>query len=319
MSIYRKSMMLLALGLLVFISTVSAQDETYTVLPGDSLQSIAAQFDVTVDMLAQVNGIIDPNHVRVGQTLTIPSGDSVALPTSHTVGPGENLRWIAERYNVTEESLIDLNDIIYPNSLFAGQVLTLFPAVGGPAVTVATGSTHVVQQGETLRSIAEAYGTTWQALAAANNLANPNYIFVTQVLTTIPATGGPVVQPTPVTPPTPVQPQPPQPRTHTVQQGEVLEQIAVRYGVTVESIDALNGITNHHAVFPGDVLQIPATGGPMVTQPQTATIPGAHIVQAGDTMFSIAARYGVNIYTLAQANGILNLNNIFVGQSLVIP
>ena len=44
-----------------------------------------------------------------------------------------------------------------------------------------------------------------------------------------------------------------------------------------------------------------------------------HVVRWGETLGSIARRYGVTITALAQANGIVNINLIYVGQSLVIP
>ncbi len=44
-----------------------------------------------------------------------------------------------------------------------------------------------------------------------------------------------------------------------------------------------------------------------------------YIVQPGDNLFGIAARTGRNAYTIAQANGILNLNAIYVGEPLVLP
>jgi hypothetical protein len=44
-----------------------------------------------------------------------------------------------------------------------------------------------------------------------------------------------------------------------------------------------------------------------------------HVVQRGETLFRIALRYGVDMYTLARVNGIVNLNLIFAGQVLVIP
>ena len=44
-----------------------------------------------------------------------------------------------------------------------------------------------------------------------------------------------------------------------------------------------------------------------------------YVVQRGDTLYSIAARFGTNVWTIAQANGILNPSLIFVGQALAIP
>lgn len=57
--------------------------------------------------------------------------------------------------------------------------------------------THIVQPGDTLWSIAARYGVTVEALMRANNLTNPNYIFLGQTLV-IPSTGGfPLPFPTP--------------------------------------------------------------------------------------------------------------------------
>ena len=46
---------------------------------------------------------------------------------------------------------------------------------------------------------------------------------------------------------------------------------------------------------------------------------GTHVVQRGETLFRIALRYGVNMYALAGANGIPNINRIYAGQVLRIP
>jgi lysozyme len=53
--------------------------------------------------------------------------------------------------------------------------------------------------------------------------------------------------------------------------------------------------------------------------PASAASPSYYIVRPGDTLFSIATRYGLSSWTLAQANGIWNPNYIYVGQTLVIP
>ena len=47
-------------------------------------------------------------------------------------------------------------------------------------------------------------------------------------------------------------------QTHTVQAGENLYRIALRYGYTVEYLAAINGITNPAAIYVGQVLQIPS-------------------------------------------------------------
>ena len=53
----------------------------------------------------------------------------------------------------------------------------------------------------------------------------------------------------------------PQERFYTVQQGDILTIIAAQRGVTVQSIVELNGLESEDAIFAGQVLEIPASGG----------------------------------------------------------
>jgi len=320
----RKLALILVLLSLLFATAAQAQEETtYTVQSGDTIIGIANAFDVTVDAILIRNGLISPNDIRVGQTLIIPLG-AVALPSTHVVQPGENLTDIAIRYNTTVEALTTTNIITTPNNLVPGQVLTL-PATGGAQVFP---TTYIVDTGDTLRNIAARYGTTWEILAQYNGIATPNYIQAGTVINippagyvppTTPATGGPVTTQAPATNTITTQVNY---ITYVVQAGDTLSEIAAYFGVTVEGIRAYNNITNNRLIYAGDVLLIPPTGGPVVqpqpTYPRT-TYNGYYTVRAGDTMFAIAASFRVNVYDLAEANGILNLNAIYVGQALYVP
>lgn len=98
---------------------------------------------------------------------------------------------------------------------------------------------------------------------------------------------------------------------HVVKPGETLYSIARLYGVAPAAIARANGITNPNLIYVGQRLVIPVsqpTGGGRV-----------HIVRAGETLFRIAARYGVDVWAIARLNGITNLNRIYVGQRLIIP
>jgi len=179
---------------------------------------------------------------------------------------------------------------------------------------------HVVRAGETLASIAAAYGTNTASIAAANNIVNPNLIYAGQALI-IPA-GITVPDPgTGSTGTTTVR--------YTVQAGDTLSVIAKRYGVTVNTIVAINAITVSSVLTPGQVLLIPstlpATGSqqpPVVVQPPVVTPPtyrGWHYVLQGQTMLQIARLYGRDVWNIARANGIYNLNRIYAGTWLRIP
>lgn len=99
---------------------------------------------------------------------------------------------------------------------------------------------------------------------------------------------------------------------HVVQRGETLSAIAVRYGVNMWTIASVNGITNPNRIYIGQRLIIP-------TGTTTSTAGKVHVVQPGETLTTISVRYGVSAWNIAGANGITNLNHIYVGQRLVIP
>ncbi len=158
--------------------------------------------------------------------------------------------------------------------------------------------TYVVRRGDTLWSIARRYGTTVEAIAQANGIINPNYIWVGQVLC-IPG-GAP--------PPTPYPP-----AVYIVQPGDTLWSIARRYGTTVEAIAWANGIINPNYIYVGQRLVIP---GGVVPPPSGPII---YTVRWGDTLWSIARRFGTTAWAIALANNLWNPNFIYVGQQLLIP
>ena len=96
---------------------------------------------------------------------------------------------------------------------------------------------------------------------------------------------------------------------HVVRRGENLTLLARRYGVSAWAIVRANGITNPDRIYVGQRLVIPlATPSGWIT----------HIVQRGETLTAIGWRYGIDPWTIARANGIANLNLIFVGQAVVL-
>lgn len=122
---------------------------------------------------------------------------------------------------------------------------------------------------------------------------------------------------------------------HTVRRGDTVSRLAVLYGSTVEAIIQANGLNSDGLIFVGQGLLIPvpisavATNTPLPTPVViivTAT-PGfgtgggqvVYIVQPGDTLTQIARRFNMTVTAIAQANGIVNVNQIQAGQQLIIP
>ncbi|XWX02724.1 LysM peptidoglycan-binding domain-containing protein [Aggregatilineales bacterium SYSU G02658] len=272
--------------------------------------------------------------------LLIGAASAAAQERSHTVQRGENLTRIARLYGVSVQSIITRNNLANPNRILPGQVL-IIPSTTPPLVTTpvppTSVTTYTVQRGDTLNTIAARFGlSSWRQIGAFNNLQTPNVIFAGQVLQIPPAS---------YVPPASYQPNlsagqgggalpPQQTITYIVRQGDTLDSIARVYNTTQAAILQANNLVTT-VVIPGQVLLVPLntvvvqpTPLPIV-QPPAVVLPTPvnntpirgprYVVQPGDTMIQIGRRANRSPWAIAAANGIYNLNRIFVGQVLIIP
>ena len=99
--------------------------------------------------------------------------------------------------------------------------------------------------------------------------------------------------------------------TYTVQPGDTLSEIALEHGTTVGSLVNENNLSNSNRIYVGQRLEIP--GSP---SPGTSSV--VHIVKTGESLSTIAAKYGLTLSELAAANGITNTNVIYIGTRLSI-
>ena len=128
-----------------------------------------------------LNGLPNANAIKVGQVLKIagtPLPTSVA-PLEYTVQPGDTLYSIARKYNTTVEAICRANGIVNPWYIRVGQKLAIPP---GGSSSSPGGNTYVVQPGDTLYSIAARFGKNVWDIVVANNLSDPYWIWVGQVL-----------------------------------------------------------------------------------------------------------------------------------------
>ncbi len=117
----------------------------------------------------------------------------------------------------------------------------------------------------------------------------------------------------------PVQPTSAQGNTYTVQSGDNLYRIALKFGTTVAAIQQANNLKTT-TIYIGQVLVIPGSGAsasPAIS-PSAAANPGTYSVQSGDTLYRLARKFGTTVAAIQQANG-LTTTNIRVGQKLTIP
>ena len=105
---------------------------------------------------------------------------------------------------------------------------------------------------------------------------------------------------------------------HQVKLGENLYRISLLYNVSQAALMAANGISNPNLIYAGQSLCIPGSTPPP-PNPPPAKCGSYYTVRYGDTLNSVAARYGVTVQTIMYANNILNPNYIYAGMILYIP
>jgi LysM repeat protein len=102
--------------------------------------------------------------------------------------------------------------------------------------------------------------------------------------------------------------------------GDTLGSIARQFGVTTDALIRLNSLTNPDVLLVGQELKIPRQEETSSAQGGSAqTSEGVYVVTKGDTLSSIAKRFGVSLAELQKTNDITNPNQIVVGQKLRVP
>ena len=150
-----------------------------------------------------------------------PASTATPLPpVAYTVKPGDTLGGIAVQFNVSIQSIVDLNGLAPESILSVGQQLQVpqptptptpqpTPTVEAVQQTVVARPTHIVLPGETLGGIAKGYNVDFNALLEVNNIVDPSKLIVGQTLII------PIDRPVPTVGPTPTEtPPPPYPAPH---------------------------------------------------------------------------------------------------------
>jgi LysM repeat protein len=142
--------------------------------------------------------------------------------------------------------------------------------------------------------------------------ATPTATETPTITLTLTPTPTPTYTPTPTATPTPV--------THVVKRGETLLAIAGTYNTTVDAIMKANGITNPTLLRIGQALVIPqpTATSPDVTPPALPLLV-VYAVQPGDSLSSIAIKYGTTVDAIMTANNLASPDLIYPGQELEIP
>ena len=266
-------------------SEIPNTENIYTVKKGDSLYSIAKQYNTTVNDLKNLNGL-SSNLLTIGQSLIVPNLEIIDPIENgeYIVKSGDTLYSIAREYNIPVNDLISYNNL--PTTILSvGQTLQI-PNLNSSDVI------YTVKSGDTLYKISSDYGVTVDSIKQLNNL-NSNLLSVGQQLY-IPK--GNTVEETDYI-------------VYQVSPGDTLYSIARQYNTTPDAILDYNNLTSNLLTI-GQTLQIPIEE---VTQENTA-----YTVRRGDTLYKIANSYGINVMDIMNLNN-LNSTLINVGDVLLIP
>ncbi|MDE6292376.1 MAG: LysM peptidoglycan-binding domain-containing protein, partial [Bacilli bacterium] len=161
---------------------------------------------------------------------------------------------------------------------------------------------YVIKAGDTLYSIAKTHNTTVDEIKKLNNLKS-NTLTV----------GNKLKLPTPSVV-TPIPPSTPSGEgTYTVKSGDTLYGIASKYNTSVDEIKKLNNLSSNTLTI-GSVLKLPSAETPPT--PSTEENPNTYTVKSGDTLYSIAKKFGLTVDKLKSLNNkkdnLINLGEVLI-------
>ncbi len=243
----KKTLMLLAatalIGTLFLTAPVAAQGcaVQYMVQPGDNLYRIGLKFNTTAAAIQAANSLTT-SIIAPGQVLCIPggvpSGGSVATPTKAAGATA-----IPTSSAIPDTYTVKAGDNLFRIAVRFNTTIAAIQALNGMTTTV-------VRTGQVLR-IPGGSGSSGGATSGPAPTARPAV-----TATSAPAAGGPI------------------PDTYTVQPGDSLYRLALRFNTTIAALQALNGMTTT-VLRVGQVLKIRATSGGGSTVPTSPPPPGA--------------------------------------------
>ena len=252
------------LGQVIKVPAGSTIPEQYVVQSGDSLNAIANKYELTVNYIADLNGLERTAGVRVGQKLKltgdVPSKNNLSAnsklkekereetaPDVYTVKSGDTLSNIASRYYLQLDYVTALNGLSRGSSVRVGQKLKLTGDVPkaesaksenskNTAKSTPSKNTekYTVKAGESLNSIANRFGLSGRELAELNDLkANASL-----------QRGQSISVPKTVT-------------EYKVKRGDTLIGLASKYGMDTSALAEMNDFTPSTQLRIGDVIKVP--------------------------------------------------------------
>lgn len=196
----------------------SDNNNTYTVVKGDTLSGIADKFNTSVSELKKLNNLTS-DLIQIGQVLLIPTLTPETEYKIYTVIRGDTLYGIANKYGISVEELKKLNNLV-SNTLYIGQQLKV------PEQNLEENDDYeiyTVVKGDSLWLISQKYDVPVDDLIEINNLETVNLQIGDKLK--IPKTSSK--------------------KTYVVKKGDSLWSIAKDYNISVEEIKLANNLTSN--------------------------------------------------------------------------
>ena len=265
---------------------LTADYNIHTVKKGETLWSIAQEYNLSVDLILANNNFANSELISIGQQIEIPSSKSTTPETniitqpvidkknnnmSNNISPpedAESIQSIAERYKLTNSS------IVLDKGIENSELISIGPQIEIPSSKSITPEINIIIQ---------------PVIDKKSNNMNNNIS----------------------------QPENAEPIVYTVKAGDSLWNISRKYGVSVEVIIDVNNLRDKDSLSLGQKLEIPAIGGGASNSNQKEEpIIVNYTVVKGDTLWSISQRYDVNMSTIISTNNLKEISQLSIGQKL---
>jgi membrane-bound lytic murein transglycosylase D len=326
-------------------ATLSAEEKKpwieHKVASKETITSIANKYGVSYQEIISANDLASKNtKLNIGQTVLVPvaredfkyaqygkDSSQITFPpstkyNSHRVKKGETIYTLCQKYDLDHNELRTLNAIPFDTDYIEeGRILRIAmfdkpKSQRDPVIKKITNSKvvkHKVKKGESLTQIANNYGTSVRTIMDLNRLRSDK-IYPNQILkiTTSKSISDVATNTSSNTSPSSASANTKK-VYHKVQRGEAISTIADRYGVSVSDIRNWNpSKVKGSKIFYGTRLVV--YPGKSSSYAQTKY----YNVRSGDTLSSIARKFGVSLNTLKNNNQNINPNKLKVGQKIRI-
>ena len=287
--------------------TAPAEPRTHVVAARETLSGIAARYGLTLLQLRGLNPGLDGDHLDIGQQLVVsrPAGAAATPaptpPRTYVVASGDVLGRIAARHNLTLDQLRALNPQLAGDFIDVGDRL-IVSAGSAPAGTAAASvPTHVVVSGDTLYAIAGRHGLTVDQIHALNPGIQDNALSIgMEIRLALAVNSQPEIATDAVTGGVP---------RRTVAEADLVQYVAAELGTLPQTLlDNNPSLRPDQWIQRGAELIVPATPGKLIT------------VAAGDTLYGLADRHGIDVGDITHTNGARLVDEVIVpGQQLLVP